>query len=347
MAKSSPKETKAMYKTLKLGSLIIAAMTFLGAATTNAKDNSPADRRDILLKLDPNKKENFATLRKALRDENQIVRLTALRIISGINTIQSYACLQALLIDTDPMIRMSALQGLCIMKGKDLSLDVLEKTIADEDKNVRLLAVSNLASVKPATGKRLELLQNVVKTEKDAKIRMIADNATWPFYRNTVLLKDRPDWDHEVKLLQEIELPKTEWLLGIDKSKNGHLNNWFKPEFNATGWKQVEIGKTWDDCGVKHSGIAWYRKSIKMPDKPKSFNAAELHFGSVDECAWVWLNGVYIGQHNLGTAGWNIPFALDITQDIKWGEENVIVIRVQNQAGVGGIYKPVTLQILE
>ena len=78
-----------------------------------------------------------------------------------------------------------------------------------------------------------------------------------------------------------------------------------------------------------------------------SHNAVELHFESVDECAWVWLNGVYIGQHDLGTSGWQTPFSLDITKEVKWDAENVIVVRILDTAGAGGIYKPVHLQVLE
>ena len=76
-------------------------------------------------------------------------------------------------------------------------------------------------------------------------------------------------------------------------------------------------------------------------------NAVELHFEAVDECAWVWLNGIYVGQHDLGPNGWKTPFWIDVTKEIKWGQENVIVVRIQDTAGDGGIWKPVHVEVLK
>ena len=73
----------------------------------------------------------------------------------------------------------------------------------------------------------------------------------------------------------------------------------------------------------------------------------EIHFGAVDEAAWVWLNGKYIGQHDVGLAGWNKPFNLDITQEIQWGAENQLTVRVEDTAHAGGIWKPVSIEILK
>ena len=64
--------------------------------------------------------------------------------------------------------------------------------------------------------------------------------------------------------------------------------------------------------------------------------------------AWVWLNGIYIGARDEGQSAWNKPFALDITNEIRWGEENVLVVRVSStDVSDSGIYKPVTLEILK
>ncbi|MBR3651622.1 MAG: beta galactosidase jelly roll domain-containing protein, partial [Victivallales bacterium] len=216
------------------------------------------------------------------------------------------------------------------------------------DKEIkRSNAVSQLAADKPAKGKQLEILEKTARKEKNAAVRDIASKAIWPFYRNTVLLRNRSDWDHDVKVVQDILLPAADWRFSLDEKNQGHLNNWFKTDFDDSAWKTIPIAVTWEDAGFKYDGLAWYRKSFKAPSKPEKFNAVELHFESVDECAWVWLNGIYIGQHDLGTSGWQTPFSLDITKEIKWDADNVIVVRILDTAGAGGIYKPVHLQILE
>ena len=83
-----------------------------------------------------------------------------------------------------------------------------------------------------------------------------------------------------------------------------------------------------------------------MPQK-MDCNAVELAFGAVDESAWVWLNGVYLGSHDIGPDGWNTAFALDCTKEVRWGEENVLVVRVLDTAQAGGIWKPIHVEILK
>jgi len=109
----------------------------------------------------------------------------------------------------------------------------------------------------------------------------------------------------------------------------------------------VGIGKFWDDFGHKaQTGIGWYRGRFKLPEKP-ACNAVEICFEAIDESAWVWINGEYVGQHDIGPAGWTVPFNLDVTPFVKWGQENQITVRVLNTASGGGIWKPVALEVLK
>ena len=73
----------------------------------------------------------------------------------------------------------------------------------------------------------------------------------------------------------------------------------------------------------------------------------EICFDGVDECAWVWINGRNVGQHDLGPDGWDKPFTLDITEEVRWGERNQITVRVQDSAYAGGIWKPVRIEVLQ
>ena len=299
---------------------------------------TPKERRDNLLK-----NPDLQSLLIAVNDENAIVRHTAVRLLAQREDATTQ--LVALLKSTDPLVRRSALQALCLKNA--VTVELLGDMMDDTDVNVRLIAVSQLAADKPAKGKQLEILEKTARQEKNAAVRDIASKAIWPFYRNTVLLRNRSDWDHDVKVVQDILLPAADWRFSLDENNQGHLNNWFKTDFDDSAWKLIPIAATWEDAGFQYDGLAWYRKSFKAPSKPEKYNAVELHFESVDECAWVWLNGIYIGQHDLGTSGWQTPFSLDITKEIKWDADNVIVVRILDTAGAGGIYKPVHLQVLE
>jgi hypothetical protein len=65
-------------------------------------------------------------------------------------------------------------------------------------------------------------------------------------------------------------------------------------------------------------------------------------FGAVDESAWVYLNGEFAGEHDIGEAGWDKPFGIDVTKAIQPGA-NVLAVRVLDRVLGGGIWKPVEL----
>ena len=83
------------------------------------------------------------------------------------------------------------------------------------------------------------------------------------------------------------------------------------------------------------------------PFVPAKRYLMEIAFDGVDESAWVWLNGIYLGAHDKGPEGWREPFAVDCRKEIRWGEINTLVIRVNDTAYAGGIYKPVRVDILK
>ena len=120
----------------------------------------------------------------------------------------------------------------------------------------------------------------------------------------------------------------------------------FKPDHNVSRWKKIRMG-VWEKQGYPgYDGVAWYQIKFKMPPKMEC-NAVEIAFDGVDESAWVWLNGIYLGAHDIGPGGWNKPFAVDCRKEIRWGGENVLTVRVYDAAFSGGIYKPVRVDILK
>lgn len=66
----------------------------------------------------------------------------------------------------------------------------------------------------------------------------------------------------------------------------------------------------------------WYRREFTLPE---NFNVGRvlLHFGAVDQCARVWVNGMDACTH---TGGY-LPFSADIT-DLLFEGENTLVVRV-------------------
>ncbi|MCQ2403125.1 MAG: HEAT repeat domain-containing protein [Lentisphaeria bacterium] len=288
-------------------------------------------------------------LQKALSPENDpILRRTAVRLLAEQGE-EATALLQELTLqDPDSLVCQNALLALRQREGSKLDAAFLARCLNSEKTAVRLLAADFYFSPPALTPERPLLAQTLLKTEKDKKMRQLLTQAIWPFHRKNVLLKDRKDWDHEVTMTAEHPLPLDGWKFQLDPAADLHLGNGcHRKEFDDSQWMDIAIGKSWEEQGHQYDGYAWYRSTFQAPERPEKFNAAELHFEGVDECAWVWLNGVFIGDHDLGADGWNIPFSLDVTEEIRWGEPNQVTIRVRDDAFAGGIYLPIQLQIME
>ena len=249
------------------------------------------------------------------------------------------------LADKDPEIRRYAIYTV-IKAQKDFDFDVISSAVNDPDENVVLTAASVLPSYIGKDKRVMPLLQKLAKESKNPQVRKIAVQATWPFHREIKLLRNDPTWDYEVKTVKSIDLSAFPWLFCTDPMQDGHLRGFFKPGYDLSAWKNIKQG-VWENQGyADYDGVAWYTIKFTMPPKPEC-NAVEIAFEAVDESAWVWLNGVYLGAHDIGPDGWKEPFAVDCTKEIFWGKENILTIRVYDAAYAGGIYKPVRVDILK
>lgn len=252
---------------------------------------------------------------------------------------------RAWLQDPDAEIRLGAYYLIARQEG-EAAIETLAGALQDPSVDVRKMAVSALVPLAQSNRRASELLTAVSRDESVVEVRQIADKAIWPFHRDVKLLRQDPDWDHEVAVVHRFDLPEEDWRIALDPQQKGHKENWFAEAFNDQAWKKIKVGH-WEQQEIgQYDGVAWYRIRFRMPEKIDS-NAVELAFGGVDESAWVWLNGTYLGSHDLGEVGWNQPFALDCRHEIRWGAENILVVRVYDSAAGGGIWKPIAIEVLK
>ncbi len=124
------------------------------------------------------------------------------------------------------------------------------------------------------------------------------------------------------------------------KFQTGDNYDFSKPEFDDASWKMIKVDTFWEKQGYEnYNGIAWYRAHVVIPsslkEKNKIVQALHLSLGPIDDGDETYLNGEKVG----GMWGWNtnrsyiVPFNL-----IRWDQENIIAIRVDDTAGNGGIY---------
>jgi hypothetical protein len=334
------------HKLIPMGVLtIVLLLGSVGFAPAQAPaPTSPAARRAALLREAPQGSAAIPLLTAALHDENLVVRRTAVRLLAEIGGAPAQAALVVALGNSDVLVRRAALASLCDPPTA-ASLPYLKQAMQDQDPLLRLAAINLLVQLTPRTQEITDLLNQASKDEA-AAVREVAAAALWPFFRENTSLRERKDWDHEIKVSQTIRLPKDGWRFQTDPKADGHLQKWYEPAFDDSAWTPISIESPWEDQGHDYDGVAWYRGTFNLPAKPQGLGA-ELAFDGVDEIAWVWINGQYIGQHDLGTEGWDKPFALDVTKELKWGERNQITVRVYDSAFAGGIWKPVTIQALQ
>lgn len=123
------------------------------------------------------------------------------------------------------------------------------------------------------------------------------------------------------------------WYFAIDPMGVGELRDWHLPDEEAESllgstlhWDVVNVPHTWStDPRYRYTGAAWYRRTITLPDDLKNQHI-RLAFEGVFYRTRVWINGIYAGKHEGGYT----PFTLDITDAVRIGEENLIVVEVDN-----------------
>lgn len=74
---------------------------------------------------------------------------------------------------------------------------------------------------------------------------------------------------------------------------------------------------------INHKERIWYRRCFKVPNNWREKQVL-LHFGAVDWRCEVWVNGGRIASHQ----GGYVPFSLDISNPIKFGEKNELIVSV-------------------
>jgi hypothetical protein len=142
------------------------------------------------------------------------------------------------------------------------------------------------------------------------------------------------------------------WRFATAPQQDGLEKKWHLPETADADWKEVrsDLGNGWESQGFpEYTGYGWYRQTLEIPAAFAERQHALLLFGAVDEDAEVFINGQPAFTHNDKTAGvgagatWDRPFVFDAKPFLKPGEKNLVAVRVYNRAGMGGIWKPVTL----
>jgi len=116
---------------------------------------------------------------------------------------------------------------------------------------------------------------------------------------------------------RSVNLPH-DWAIELPFDKTADLNHGFK----ALG------------PGFEANSIGWYRRAFELP-KADEGRRIWLTFDGVYRDATVWVNGWLVRRHE----GGYYPFREDITDVVKFGERNVIAVRIDATKFEGWFYE--------
>lgn len=139
----------------------------------------------------------------------------------------------------------------------------------------------------------------------------------------------------------------------------GDAGNAEGASFDDSKWRNVNLPHDYSieqaftskgeaESGYLPGGTGWYRKKFTLPEDAKD-KVVRIDFDGVYMNSTVWVNGKQMGTHPYGYT----PFSYDITEALKFGEENVIAVKVDHKTpssrwySGSGIYRSVNLTVTD
>lgn len=138
------------------------------------------------------------------------------------------------------------------------------------------------------------------------------------------------------RVQREYDEALSKWMaeMGVRDEGNRMRGEWARASFDASSWKTMTLPGLWEDQQLPgYDGVVWFRKEI---DLPAEFAGKEmtLLMGQIDDADSTWFNGHLIGH----TQGYNTRRSYTIPAGIAVEGRNVILVRVLDTGGGGGIW---------
>ncbi len=104
-----------------------------------------------------------------------------------------------------------------------------------------------------------------------------------------------------------------------------------QPDYDDCGWETVDLPHSFNHekfeiVGNGFRGVGWYRRRLSIASADRDRRLV-LYFEGAMTVAEVWINGVPLPTHHGGYT----PFCHDIGEHVRFGESNVIALRLDNR----------------
>ncbi len=170
-----------------------------------------------------------------------------------------------------------------------------------------------------------------------------------PGYGRELVLSSQDSRSPEVKRELNIPPPKDatvtisllgQWKFSTDPALAGDKAEWSSVAFDDSHWASIMGDRPWEDRGYPgYDGVGWYRKWVEIPAGVAAEHLFAV-FGDVDDEYDIFVNGKKAGHHS---PSWNALTSTDILPFVKQGEKNLIVLRVNDLGGEGGLSGPTAM----
>ena len=135
----------------------------------------------------------------------------------------------------------------------------------------------------------------------------------------------------------------TNWTFNYFPEKDSDVKGFENPTYDDSKWPVVYLPHTWqtfettqelhpyirsashDDDPYWWNGWGWYRKHLIVGRQYQN-QKIYLEFDGVQKYSKIYLNGKYLGDHKGGFTS----FYIDATDAVKFGEDNLLAVAVQN-----------------
>ncbi len=129
---------------------------------------------------------------------------------------------------------------------------------------------------------------------------------------------------------QGYDLEALKWKIKHDPGGVGFPQGWMRSDFDDSAWGDRYLPSLWNDIG-----LTYLRARVFIPDSWRGKDIC-LRLRAVDDNDVCYLNGVVIGSTN----GWDERRHYRVASEaIRFGQDNLLCIAVNNIAHGGGIYR--------
>ena len=149
--------------------------------------------------------------------------------------------------------------------------------------------------------------------------------------------KELEEYDEETMVANQRE--KLEAITGPlpdeDQGMVDSVTFWASEKTKYESWDEMDIPQLWESAGLPNlDGIVWFQKEFEL-ERADLLSEVEIHLGPIDDSDITFLNGNQIG---ITTQKYNEHRVYVPAQEMLKVGKNLLVVRVEDTGGGGGIY---------